>query len=40
MLSRDKTDGIFAINVDKPRKAHRMLGPFMIGNTPQPESYY
>jgi hypothetical protein len=36
MLSSDSSDGIFAINVDKPRKAHKMLGPFMLGNAPNP----
>ncbi|MFH1521117.1 MAG: ACT domain-containing protein [Candidatus Micrarchaeota archaeon] len=33
MLSSDRSDGVFAINVDKPRKAHRMLSPFLLGNT-------
>jgi hypothetical protein len=36
MLSSDKSDGIFALNVDKPRKAHKMLTPFMLGNEPAP----
>lgn len=40
LLSSDKSDGIFAINVDKPRKAHKMLGPFILGNAPNPETYY
>lgn len=31
-LSSDSNDGIFAINVDKPRKATKMLGPFILGN--------
>jgi hypothetical protein len=39
MLSQDKGDGIFALSVDKPRKAHRMLIPFMIGNAPDAEGY-
>lgn len=39
MLSSDKTDGIFAVNVDKPRKAYKMLTPFLLGKTPNP-SYY
>jgi len=39
MLSQDKCDGIFALNVDKPRKAHRMLVPFMLGNAPSPGGY-
>lgn len=33
MLSSDRADGVFAISVDKPRKAHKMLGPFLLGNT-------
>ncbi len=40
MLSSDKSDGIFALNVDKPRKAHKMLSPFILGNLPNPQSYY
>jgi hypothetical protein len=40
MLSSDKSDGIFAVSVDKPRKAHKMLSPFMLGNSVTPESYY
>ncbi|MDD5171608.1 MAG: hypothetical protein PHF60_01075 [Candidatus ainarchaeum sp.] len=39
LLSSDKTDGIFAVNVDKPRKAYKMLTPFLLGKTPNP-SYY
>jgi hypothetical protein len=39
MLSSDRADGIFAINVDKPRKAHKMLGPFMLGNAPGADLY-
>lgn len=35
-LSSDSTDGIFAINVDKPRKATKMLSPFMLGNLEAP----
>ncbi|MFN7991560.1 MAG: ACT domain-containing protein [Candidatus Micrarchaeia archaeon] len=31
MLSSDHSDGIFALNVDKPRKANKMLEPFRIG---------
>ena len=31
-LSADSSDGIFALNVDKPRKASKMLSPFMLGN--------
>lgn len=33
MLSCDRSDGVFAINVDKPRKAYKMLSPFLLGNT-------
>ncbi len=32
MLSKDANEGIFAINVDKPRKATKMLTPFLLGN--------
>lgn len=39
MLSQDKSNGIFALNVDKPRKAHRMLIPFILGNTPDAQGY-
>jgi hypothetical protein len=39
LLSSDKSDGIFAIHVDKPRKAYKMLTPFLLGKTPNP-SYY
>ncbi|MEW6749159.1 MAG: hypothetical protein AB1295_05620 [Candidatus Micrarchaeota archaeon] len=39
MLSQDKSSGIFALNVDKPRKAHRMLVPFILGNLPSVEGY-
>ena len=35
-LSADSTDGIFAVNVDKPRKAAKMLAPFLLGNNPEP----
>ncbi len=38
-LSADKAEGIFALSVDKPRKAQKMLTPFMLGNSPNP-SYY
>ena len=31
-LSSDAQDGIFAINVDKPRKAVKLLGSFLFGN--------
>ncbi|MBU0527617.1 MAG: ACT domain-containing protein [Candidatus Micrarchaeota archaeon] len=31
-LSSDSNEGIFAINVDKPRKATKMLSPFLLGN--------
>jgi len=39
LLSSDKSDGIFAVHVDKPRKAYKMLTPFLLGKTPNP-SYY
>ncbi|NYZ73782.1 ACT domain-containing protein [Candidatus Micrarchaeota archaeon] len=39
LLSSDKSDGIFAVNVDKPRKAYKMLTPFLLGKTANP-SYY
>ena len=39
MLSSDRADGIFALNVDKPRKAHKMLGPFMLGRAPGADLY-
>jgi len=32
MLSSDKDDGVFAIKVDKPRKAYKMLSPFLLGH--------
>ena len=38
-LSSDTNEGIFAINVDKPRKAAKMLGPFMLGNQAEPNYY-
>jgi len=36
VLTSDSTDGIFAINVDKPRKAVKMLSPFILGNALNP----
>lgn len=39
MLSSDKSDGIFALNVDKPRKAHKMLSPFMLGQAANADFY-
>lgn len=39
MLSSDANEGIFALNVDKPRKATKMLTPFLLGNQAEP-SYY
>ncbi len=37
MLSSDHSDGIFALHVDKPRKATKMLEQFRIGNnSPNP----
>ena len=35
-LSADSNDGIFALNVDKPRKANRVLSPFMLRNAATP----
>lgn len=40
MLSSDESDGIFALNVDKPRKASKMLSSFIIGKNPEPDGYY
>ncbi|MBI5046687.1 hypothetical protein HZC07_03060 [Candidatus Micrarchaeota archaeon] len=36
-LSSDAEEGIFAIHVDKPRKAFKVLTPFILGNT---QPYY
>ncbi len=36
VLSSDSSDGIFAISVDKPRKATKMLSPFILGNIDAP----
>ncbi len=33
MLSSDRSDGIFALHVDKPRKATKMLEQFRLGNS-------
>lgn len=38
MLSADKDDGVFAIKVDKPRKAYKMLTPFLLGQSSR--AYY
>lgn len=38
-LSSDSQDAIFALSVDKPRKASKMLSSFMLGNSLTP-SYY
>jgi len=40
MLSSDKSDGIFALHVDKPRKAHKMLSSFIIGHAPNTDGFY
>ncbi len=32
-LSSDRSDGIFALHVDKPRKATKMLEQFRLGNS-------
>lgn len=37
MLSSDSRDGVFALAVDKPRKATRMLNDFLLGqDAPNP----
>lgn len=38
-LSSDAEDSIYAISVDKPRKAAKMLSAFLLGNSEAP-SYY
>ena len=38
-LSSDTKDTIYAINVDKPRKATKMLTPFLLGGTPEPDGF-
>ncbi len=38
-LSSDAEDSIYAISVDKPRKATKMLSAFILGNSETP-SYY
>lgn len=38
-LSSDAVDAIYALSVDKPRKAARMLSAFLLGNSETP-SYY
>jgi hypothetical protein len=38
-LSSDSNDTIYALHVDKPRKATKMLTPFLLGNNPEPDSY-
>ncbi len=38
-ISSDTKDGIFAVKVDKPRKAVKILNPFLLGNTPNPTYY-
>jgi len=35
-LSADDKSGIFAVSVDKPRKACKMLTPFLLGNCVSP----
>jgi predicted amino acid-binding ACT domain protein len=32
VLSKDDYDGVYAINVDKPRKASKMLGTLVLGH--------
>lgn len=36
VLTADSTDGIYAIHVDKPRKASKMLSTFMLGHGVNP----
>ena len=38
-LSTDSHDTIYALNVDKPRKATKMLSHFLLGNDPRPDNY-
>lgn len=38
-LSTDSNDTIYALNVDKPRKATKMLAHFLLGNDPRPDNY-
>ena len=38
-ISSDANDGIFAVKVDKPRKAVKILDPFLLGNSPNPTYY-
>ena len=38
-LSSDAMDSIYALSVDKPRKAAKMLSAFILGNSEAP-SYY
>lgn len=38
-ISSDTKDGIFAVKVDKPRKAVKILNPFLLGNNPNPTYY-
>ncbi|MBU0532259.1 hypothetical protein KKB44_02075 [Candidatus Micrarchaeota archaeon] len=39
-LSSDARTTVYAVNVDKPRKAAKMLAPFLIGNDANPDSFY
>ncbi len=39
MLSCDNRDGVFALNVDKPRKAHKVLEQFILGHDIEPGVY-
>jgi len=34
VLTSDSSDGIYALNVDKPRKASKMLSAFVLGHAP------
>jgi hypothetical protein len=36
VLTADNSEGVYAINVDKPRKASRLLNTFILGNEINP----
>jgi hypothetical protein len=38
-LSSDAVDSIYALSVDKPRKAAKMLSAFILGNSEAPSFY-
>jgi len=39
-LSSDDRDAVYALNVDKPRKAAKMLAPFLLGGNPNEKNPY